>query len=42
MTNFIEIEGTFRGRTDVRRDAHLRPTLFRLTLKRRPKNKHTD
>jgi len=28
IPNFIEIEETFRGRTDVRTDGHLRPTLL--------------
>jgi len=28
VLNFIEIEGTFYGRTDVRMDGHLRPTLL--------------
>jgi len=28
MPNFIEIEVTFCGRSDVRTDGHLRPTLL--------------
>jgi len=28
IPNFIEIEEAFRGRTDVRMDGHLRPTVL--------------
>ena len=38
IPNFIQIEETFCGRTDVRMDGHFSPYIIRSTFGSRPKN----